>query len=169
LLKKIFEYLVYKVDLRSCLLVNRLWCEVSVQILWTKIQNYDTLISCHRIKNVPKNLQPISSGVDDKITLVTREIFKMFMKPNFFEKTRILSFKILFKSTVYHLLRNLSELECDSNLSPKFFRQMCHNLQSLELSIGKVVSYELANLISIQPNLMYLSILDFLLMEIWQK
>src|SRR6266498_4084376 len=32
--------------LRSCLLVNRLWCKVSVPILWTNIQNYDTLITC---------------------------------------------------------------------------------------------------------------------------
>ncbi len=27
-------------------LVNRLWCEVSVRILWTDIQNYNTLIAC---------------------------------------------------------------------------------------------------------------------------
>ena len=45
-LNEIFEYLEEKVDLYSCLLVNRLWCEVSVQILWTSIQNYNTLIAC---------------------------------------------------------------------------------------------------------------------------
>ena len=44
-LNEIFEYLEDK-DLHSCLLVNRLWCEVSVQILWTSIQNYNTLIAC---------------------------------------------------------------------------------------------------------------------------
>src|SRR6266498_3222859 len=43
---KIFEHLEDKVDLYSCLLVNRLWCEISVRILWTNIQNYNTLISC---------------------------------------------------------------------------------------------------------------------------
>ncbi len=45
-LNDIFDYLQDKVDLSSCLLVNRLWCEVSVPILWTNIQNYRTLIAC---------------------------------------------------------------------------------------------------------------------------
>src|SRR5437764_7607509 len=44
---EIFEYLEkYKVSLRSCLLVNRLLCEVSVRILWKSIRNYNTLIAC---------------------------------------------------------------------------------------------------------------------------
>ncbi|CAI2191132.1 10148_t:CDS:1, partial [Funneliformis geosporum] len=41
----IFEYLEDK-DLRSCLLVNRLWCEVSVRILWRVMQNFNTVITC---------------------------------------------------------------------------------------------------------------------------
>src|ERR1044071_7018964 len=46
-LNEIFEYLEYdKVSLRSCLLVNHLWCEVTVPILWTTIQNHRTLIAC---------------------------------------------------------------------------------------------------------------------------
>src|SRR6266542_6704360 len=45
-LNEIFEYLEDKTDLRSCLLVNHLWCEVSVRILWTSIQNHNTLIAC---------------------------------------------------------------------------------------------------------------------------
>src|SRR4051795_12667553 len=46
-LNEIFEYLEEdKVTLRSCLLVNRLWCEVSVRILWRNIRNYNTLITC---------------------------------------------------------------------------------------------------------------------------
>src|ERR1044071_5170935 len=32
--------------LNSCLLVSRLWCEVSVRILWKTIQNYKTLVAC---------------------------------------------------------------------------------------------------------------------------
>jgi len=43
-LNKIFEYLD-EAALYSCLLVNRLWCETSVQILWTNIQNYNTVIA----------------------------------------------------------------------------------------------------------------------------
>src|SRR6266498_5321399 len=50
-LDEIFGYLDDKVSLYSCLLVNRLWCEVSVRILWRSIWNYNnrtynTLISC---------------------------------------------------------------------------------------------------------------------------
>src|SRR5256886_15617893 len=46
-LNEIFEYLEEdKVTLCSCLLVNRLWCEVSVRILWRRIRNYNTLIAC---------------------------------------------------------------------------------------------------------------------------
>src|SRR5687767_5786 len=44
-LSKIFKYLENDA-LRSCLLVNRFWCEVSVPILWTSIQNYNILIAC---------------------------------------------------------------------------------------------------------------------------
>src|SRR5687768_5431899 len=44
-LNEIFEYLKDK-DLRSCLLVNRLWCQVSVRILWRYIHSYNTLITC---------------------------------------------------------------------------------------------------------------------------
>src|SRR5215213_4724388 len=46
-LNDIFVYLEEdKVTLRSCLLVNRLWCEVSVRILWRSIRNYNNLIAC---------------------------------------------------------------------------------------------------------------------------
>jgi hypothetical protein len=46
-LEEIFEYLEEDDDsLRSCLLVSRLWCEVSVGILWRSIRNYNTLIAC---------------------------------------------------------------------------------------------------------------------------
>src|SRR5438045_3832488 len=46
-LYEIFEYLEDdKITLHSCLLVNRLWCKLSVRILWRTIVNYNTLIAC---------------------------------------------------------------------------------------------------------------------------
>src|SRR3954471_8061535 len=46
-LYEIFEYLdYYGPYLRSCLLVNRLWCEVSVRILWRSYLNHRLLIAC---------------------------------------------------------------------------------------------------------------------------
>jgi len=45
-LEEIFEYLEYdKITLYSCLLVNRLWCKISVRILWKSIRNVNTLIA----------------------------------------------------------------------------------------------------------------------------
>ena len=46
-LDEIFEYLEGDdATLSSCLLVNRLWCGISVKILWRNIRNYNTLIAC---------------------------------------------------------------------------------------------------------------------------
>src|SRR5436190_14505104 len=46
-LDNIFEYLEEdEATLRSCLLVNRLWCEISVRFLWRSIRNYSTLTAC---------------------------------------------------------------------------------------------------------------------------
>ena len=46
-LNEIFKYLEEdKNSIHSCLLVNRLWCGVSVRILWTSVWNYDTLLAC---------------------------------------------------------------------------------------------------------------------------
>src|SRR6266480_5846018 len=45
-LNEIFEYVEDDLTLHSCLLVNRLWCRVSVRILWKSIRNYNTLMAC---------------------------------------------------------------------------------------------------------------------------
>ncbi|GBB93893.1 hypothetical protein RclHR1_02250003 [Rhizophagus clarus] len=51
-ISEICEYLQRdKIALRSCLLVNRLWCRISVQILWRNVWNYGstnyiTLVAC---------------------------------------------------------------------------------------------------------------------------
>jgi hypothetical protein len=50
-LNEIFEYLDEKSSLYSCLLVNRLWCKISVRFFWRDMENYstsnfNTIISC---------------------------------------------------------------------------------------------------------------------------
>src|SRR6266542_541507 len=43
-LNEIFEYLEEdKVTLHSCILVNRLWCEVSIRILWRNVWSFHRL------------------------------------------------------------------------------------------------------------------------------
>ena len=50
-LNEIFEYLENdKVALHSCLLVSRLWCEVSVRILWRNIWIVNPVDHGHRLK-----------------------------------------------------------------------------------------------------------------------
>src|SRR6266542_1722881 len=214
-LNEIFECLEDKVTLRSCLLVNRLWCEVSVQILWTSIQNYNTLIAClpdeskeilykneivistptskpplfnyvalintlsigQVIYGILKNLHLITSKSfdfdSDKTILVMQEMFKMFMNHInlktmiFFSDLSYISYIPNIPFTTYpgaiDCLRYLSELKCDSNLQSEFFCQMsqiCYNLQSLKIVIRNVISDGLADLISIQQNLKYLTIFN---------
>src|SRR5437868_12340904 len=46
-LNEVFEHLEEnKTTLHSCLLVNRLWCEIVVRILWRSILNIRTIIAC---------------------------------------------------------------------------------------------------------------------------
>ncbi len=220
-LNEIFEYLRDEVDgvsLRSCLLVNRFWCEISVRILWTSIQNYNTLIAClpHESKEILyeneiiistptsepplfnyatfinnlsiiviiKNIQNLfknhryqfltSQEIDNKIIVVTQEIFKMFMKHIslktlyfYYEQPYFPKFAFFsnIPFTIYpeaiDCLRNLSELGCRSDLTSEFFyqlSQLCHNIQTLSIIIENVISNGLAELISVQRNLKYLSI-----------
>jgi hypothetical protein len=55
-LKKIFEYLDDdKVSLHSCLLVSRLWCRVSVEILWRNIWDFKcTVTQVHQLDILSK-------------------------------------------------------------------------------------------------------------------
>lgn len=46
-INEIIEYLNNdRITLHSCLLVNRLWCKISVRIYWREIRNLNTLIAC---------------------------------------------------------------------------------------------------------------------------
>ena len=52
-LNEIFEYLEEdKITLHSCLLVNRLWCNISVRILWKNIWNFKYSVTHDRQSEV---------------------------------------------------------------------------------------------------------------------
>src|SRR5581483_4827303 len=58
-------------------------------------------------------------------------------------------------------LKNLSVLECSSDINPEFFYQLsqiCHNLQTLYIEFEGAISNGLADLISVQKNLKSLSL-----------
>src|SRR5436190_13685252 len=206
-LNYIFEYLENdKVSLYSCLLVNRLWCEVSVKILWKNNykynkRTYNTLISCLPndskeilskngiIISTPTSKPPMFNcaafckilsidQINQKLlqflknqsqhsnnnnrNIVAQEIFKLFLKQIPSLKKLVVLWTSHINITSYpgakECLKNLSELRCSSNINSEFFyhlSQFCHNIRSLTIEFEKIISNELANLISVQKNLKY--------------
>ncbi|PKY34302.1 hypothetical protein RhiirB3_532783 [Rhizophagus irregularis] len=184
--------------LYSCLLVNRIWCKVSVRIYWRNIRNLNTLIAClpndskkilhnngisistsktpvfnyasfckylevHKvINNVGNFLQKwVSPNLSNDITMLSQEIFKLLMCQisSLREITFIKTASIIFTSYpgAKNCLKNLTKLYCNSNIYPGFFHllsQVCHTIQILRIVVfNEVTSNDLANLISVQPNL----------------
>ena len=68
-----------------------------------------------------------------------------------------------FYSEAKYCLKNLSELHCDSNINSEIFYQLsqiCHNIQSLTIEFGNMISNGLTDLISVQKNLKYFDIIQ---------
>ncbi|GBB86997.1 hypothetical protein RclHR1_13450003 [Rhizophagus clarus] len=92
--------------------------------------------------------------------IVTREIIQMFMKEILSLKSLVFSpyhnitFKLFHESK--DCLKNLSDLRCGSNISTDLFYQLsqiCYNIHTFTLEVGRIVSNGLADLISVQRNL----------------
>ena len=89
-LSEIIEYLDNDiVSLHSCLLVNRLWCEVSVRILWRSIYNYNertynTLISClpNESKEISRNNGVVTSILTSKSPMFNYAAFCKVLSVN---------------------------------------------------------------------------------------
>src|SRR4051794_29620966 len=78
-LNEVFEHLEgYKPTLRSCLLVNHLWCEVSVRILWRNIWKFKySVADKHQLKVESAILSTLISCLpnESKELLHKNEIF----------------------------------------------------------------------------------------------
>jgi len=212
-LNEIFDYLKdTKVTLLSCLLVNRLWREVSVQILWRSVWNYNTLIACfsneskeilykneifiptptsnpplfnyiafiknlsiHEINKILKILEIDQSIIIskslyyNKYIVLMQEIFKMFMSQISLKELNFYlvcfpNIDLITYPGAIDCLKNLSELNCSSDIYSEFFcqiSQICHNIQSLNITFKAPISNGIINLISAQQNLKYLSIIRY--------
>ncbi|GBB98782.1 hypothetical protein RclHR1_03320008 [Rhizophagus clarus] len=215
-LNEIFEYLENdKASLHSCLLVNRLWCEVSVRILWRNSWNYNsfnyiTLISClsDESKEILSNNGIIilnstskppmfdyasfckvlsvdsvyyligvllksnhiisSSNLYDNILNLSQELLKLFMsqitslKELYF--LEVSNANLISYSGAKDCLSNISELHCNSNISPDFFYQLsqiCHNISTLNIMFIEDTSIGLKELISVQRNLKHFGITQY--------
>ena len=102
--------------------------------------------------------------------IVKQEIFKLLMSQISSLKKLTYLFHPQITFTIYpgakDGFKNLSELECSSNVNPKFFyqiSQICHNIQILNIAFNEVISNGLADLISVQNNLrhLYLDLDDY--------
>src|SRR5215469_6651182 len=90
-LDEIFEYLEEdKHSLYACLLVNRLWCKISVRILWRNIWNLklnidqqslilSTLFACfYKLSQICHNLRSISiTFYDDNVSSELQELISL--------------------------------------------------------------------------------------------
>ncbi|RIA89789.1 hypothetical protein C1645_824318 [Glomus cerebriforme] len=213
-LNEILEYLEGDmITLYSCLLVNHLWCEISVRIFWRNSWDYNysnlrTLISClpteskeilskngiiiststskppmfnyasfckglsinrvdYKLKQILRNQQSVSlQNLNNNTYILAQELYKLFFSQG--------SLKILdlyldrnfnFYPGAKECLKNLSELRCKpAVLSSEILYQLsqtCHNILSLDITVDRVISKELTDLISAQKNLKHLDIKCF--------
>src|SRR5947208_12047938 len=96
-LSEIFEYLYKeKVTLHSCLLVNRTWCGISVQILWRRIRDYNILIAC-----LPKGSKEILC----KTGIITSNLVSKHLMFNYASFCKVLSISDI-NDNVKKLLEN---------------------------------------------------------------
>src|SRR5436853_3968562 len=112
-LNEIFEYLEEdKVTLRSCLLVNRLCCAISVRILWRSVRNFSTLIVClpNESKEILYNNGVIASTLDSKSPMFNYATF-----------CKVLSIKEV-NNEIIKLLKN-------------------HSLQALHIVMGEILKF----------------------------
>ncbi|CAG8465898.1 11154_t:CDS:1 [Funneliformis mosseae] len=119
------------------------------------------------ISESPKNNRPITSKY--LITVVTQEVFKMFMNQislrelNYYSSSSLTYYVPNITFTVYpgatDCFKNLTELRCCSDVHSEFFFQLsqfCHKIRFLEIRLRRVISTGVTNLISAQNHLMCL-------------
>src|ERR1044072_573825 len=123
-LNEIFEYFEDDaVNLRSYLFVNRLWCEVSVRILWRSIRNYNTLIAC---------LPTESKEILSKIGIITSTLAaSTFKDPSF---CKVLSVDEVYRKVV-KFLKNQQPTSNNHNeciVTQEIFKLLMSQMSSLK-------------------------------------
>jgi hypothetical protein len=132
-LNDIFEYLEDDKDtLHSCLLVNRLWCKVSVRIFWRNgwkysISNFSTLIACLPIES--KEIL-IKNGI---IISTPTSKFPIF---NYASFCKVLSIN-QFHDKIRKLLKNQQSIP---------FQNLNNNVQIVEREIHKMLMNQISSL-----------------------
>ncbi|CAG8488259.1 1771_t:CDS:1 [Funneliformis mosseae] len=122
---------------------------------------------CEGISYLLKN-DPSQVFHDSKNIILAQEIFKMFMSQNSLKKFHfypnlnyIPDIPFVTYPGAKNCLKNLSELTCGSSINPKYFyqlSQLCHKLETLNVTFEEVISNEFGDLLSVQQNLKHLHV-----------
>ncbi|RIA85146.1 hypothetical protein C1645_879499 [Glomus cerebriforme] len=119
---EIFKYLEFdKISLNSCLLVNRLWCKVSVKIFWKSIRNYNTLIAC-----LPDESKEIL--YENGILISTSMPPPTF---NYISFCKFLSIKEL-NYNIQKFFNNNQQKDITEKMSKEIFKFLIKNISSLK-------------------------------------
>ncbi|RIA97025.1 hypothetical protein C1645_856052 [Glomus cerebriforme] len=163
-LNEIFEYLEDdKITLRSCLLVNRLWCEIVVRILWRNVWNFQySVYKPYRRIHVPLTLiRTLISCLpnESKDLLYENEIFitNSTRKPSFFNYAsfcKVLSIHEIDQMIQYVLEKHQSitsrKLSLNYNkylLSQEILKMFMNEISSLKsLDYGSSCSKKVENI-----------------------
>ncbi|CAB4427319.1 unnamed protein product [Rhizophagus irregularis] len=115
-----------------------------------------------------KNQKSTTYTLLNKNNMIAQEILKMFMKQTTMKKLTYYSDfydrnipNFINFSGAKDCLKNLSELACGSNVHSKFFYQLsqiCHHIQSLDITFEEIVSDGLQDLIFSQVSLKSLTL-----------
>ena len=139
-LNEILKYLENeKTALRSCLLVNLLWCEIAVRILWRNVRNYSstnirTLIAC--LPDESKEMLRTSNGI---VILTPTSKLPMFNYASFCKVLSINHVNYLIKK----LLKNQLSIPgtIDSSTRANIVEHELHKLFMNQISSLKELTY----------------------------
>ncbi|GES73777.1 hypothetical protein GLOIN_2v1784405 [Rhizophagus clarus] len=109
-INNILEYLEDKVSLHSCLLVNRLWCRISVVILWRNIWDFKQFGSTQIIRTLITCLPNKSKETlfKNKVTSIPTSRTPLFNYASFLEVVSIP--RLLYVNRLYNNIYNETNL-----------------------------------------------------------
>ncbi|RIA88924.1 hypothetical protein C1645_825605 [Glomus cerebriforme] len=138
-LNKIIEYLEEdKINLYSCLLVNRFWCRISVRILWMNIWNYEyNIIYQHETRVATSIFSTLIACLpnESKETLYKNKIFISTPTPNPPIFNYVAFFKVLSINWIYKITRfglDSNQISQISITSKEIIKMFINQLSSLK-------------------------------------
>ncbi|RIA92247.1 hypothetical protein C1645_820931 [Glomus cerebriforme] len=165
-------------SLFSCLLVNKLWCELTVPILWKCPSKYfdyrddDAVKRCKDIRSI-FNIITLHLSENSRKFLLSQHIYIFSIFKQQRRKLSLNYVSFYYNIPIYKYpgantcLSNLCELRCNSDNNPSIFEglaQICRSIETIFINmIGRCYRCNdgLTKLILIQKQIKYITIRDF--------